>query len=256
MGRTLILTSPAMTGEDVVQTQRLMLALDGSPYKVWDGPVSGIYGERTAAGVKHGKYVLGYPTSSVDEHAGDTFRGLLQTPPSKLPEDYQARRDYRLHPPSKPPRELALARALTQVGHTESPPGSNRTPYGAWYGFNGVSWCMIFQCWAGDPYEPVWDPHASRYAYVPYMLADAQQHKLGLSVVDRPIPGDLVLYFWSGLSDPGDSHVGRVIQGDASRWEAVEGNTSPSDRSNGGQVARVWRDPSEAAAHFFIRLAS
>jgi hypothetical protein len=51
-------------------------------------------------------------------------------------------------PPSAPER---IARAVSAqdvlnvirplVGLTENPPGSNRTPIGQWYGFDGVPWC-------------------------------------------------------------------------------------------------------------------
>ena len=37
-----------------------------------------------------------------------------------------------------------LAAAMKHRGTIESPPGSNRTPFGAAYGWNGVAWCNIF----------------------------------------------------------------------------------------------------------------
>src|SRR6516165_8549449 len=38
----------------------------------------------------------------------------------------------------------ALAEARRWLGTAESPPGSNRTPFGAWFGLDGVPWCNIF----------------------------------------------------------------------------------------------------------------
>jgi len=38
----------------------------------------------------------------------------------------------------------ALAVARRNLGVREEPPGSNRTPFGEWFGENGVPWCAIF----------------------------------------------------------------------------------------------------------------
>ena len=38
----------------------------------------------------------------------------------------------------------ALVVARRNLGVRESPPGSNRTPFGAWFGEDGVPWCAIF----------------------------------------------------------------------------------------------------------------
>ena len=38
----------------------------------------------------------------------------------------------------------ALAEARRWIGTTEDPPGSNRTPFGVWFGLDGVPWCNIF----------------------------------------------------------------------------------------------------------------
>jgi hypothetical protein len=42
------------------------------------------------------------------------------------------------------PGRRALAEALRHVGVRESPPGSNRTMFGRWFGVDGVPWCAIF----------------------------------------------------------------------------------------------------------------
>lgn len=254
MGRTLILASPPMSGPDVLETQRLMMALDGSPYHTWDGPSSGIYGPRTADAVYHSKYVLGYSLPDIDHAAGDTFRGLLRTPVASLPEDYQARRQQRLNPPAIAPRVLALRRAASQVGVRET--GENHNPFGVWYRFDGVAWCAIFQTWAGEPYEAAWE-RGSHYSYVPAIYRDALAHQRGLSVVADPIPGDLVLYFWLGYHvDERESHVGRVESGNAAAWVAIEGNTSPDaggSQGNGGGVYRRHRSAKDAE-HYFVRI--
>src|SRR4051812_27999515 len=40
--------------------------------------------------------------------------------------------------------ERALAVAVRELGVHESPPGSNRTAFGRWFGVDGVPWCAIF----------------------------------------------------------------------------------------------------------------
>lgn len=46
--------------------------------------------------------------------------------------------------------QQVLNLARTQLGTTERPPGTNRTPYGRWYGWDGVAWCQIYMCWVFD----------------------------------------------------------------------------------------------------------
>ena len=36
-----------------------------------------------------------------------------------------------------------LSIAKRDIGYKESPPGSNRTKYGKWYGMDGQPWCMM-----------------------------------------------------------------------------------------------------------------
>lgn len=254
MGRTLTLTSPLTQGPDVEFTQECLQGRRG-PYAAWyTGALHGIYDEATAAAARTAKYYLGYELEAIDQAAGDLLRSYLQSTPADLPEDYQARRDQRLHPPAKTPRQLALARAVSQIGTKESPAGSNLQKYGAWYGFNGVSWCAIFQTWAWEPYAPDTFVRGQRYAYVPYIRADALAHRNHLAITLDPIPGDLVLYFWTGLGNPGESHIGIIESGDAHAWTAIEGNTSASNQSNGGEVQRRQRKAGDAMTTVFVRV--
>src|SRR5215471_1637402 len=146
-------------------------------------------------------------------------------------------------------RSAALKRATGQLGKTESPAGSNQQPYGAWYGMNGVPWCAIFVTWcyvlgAGDASckPPAAFVKGSRYAYVPYVVSDARANRYGLTTVDPPSaqPGDLVCYDWNwdGVHD----HIGLFEKWvGPSTFNAIEGNTSTSSNSNGGQVMRRAR---------------
>ena len=147
-------------------------------------------------------------------------------------------------------RAAALGRARSQLGVTESPPESNNTKYGDWYGVNYEPWCAIFCTWcfelgAADVGKD--SPSfvkGSRYAYCPYVVADARAGRYGLQTTDDPVPGDLVVYDWSG--DTVYDHIGifeRWTSG-ASQFDAIEGNTSTSNNSNGGEVMRRSRSRS------------
>jgi len=149
-------------------------------------------------------------------------------------------------------RQQALAKSVTQLGIKESPAGSNRTKYCDWYGLIGP-WCAMFVTWC---YETCGDSPAfqkgSRYAYVPYVVSDAQNTRYGLSVTSSPIPGDLVCYDWDG----GDyDHIGIFESGNNQNWNAIEGNTSTSNNSNGGEVMRRNRQRSQMNKVCFVRVA-
>lgn len=147
-------------------------------------------------------------------------------------------------------RALALEKARSMIGYVESPPGTNGNMFGAWYGMNYEPWCAIFVTYC---YElvGVGSPsfvQGSRYAYCPYILADARAGRYGLSVTSSPIAGDLILYDWHW--DGEHDHVGIFEDGDAHSFSAIEGNTSPANASNGGQVMRCYRSSFDAALTF------
>jgi hypothetical protein len=142
-----------------------------------------------------------------------------------------------------------LAIAQGELGVKESPANSNQVKYTDWYGMVGP-WCAMFCCWAdqegADPTESF--ARGSRYAYVPYIVSDARLGLNGLSVTSSPKPGDLVCYDWS--RDGEYDHVGLFESGSGSAWNAIEGNTSTSDNSNGGQVMRRSRSSNDASVVF------
>jgi hypothetical protein len=152
--------------------------------------------------------------------------------------------------------QARLAKARGQLGYAEG--ANNANKFGEWYGANGQPWCAMFVTWCdltGSAPSTKSFKRGSRYAYVPYILADARLGYYGLSCTSSPKPGDLVLYDWSW--DGEYDHVGVFEQGSASSWQAVEGNTSPSSsgsQSNGGGVYRRSRDKGDAAV-VFVRVA-
>jgi len=156
-------------------------------------------------------------------------------------------------PPGGPTlRQKALKAAQGQIGVKENPAGSNQTKFTDWYGMVGP-WCAMFTtwCWETQGDSPSF-VSGSRYAYVPYIVSDARSVRYGLSTTSSPIPGDLVCYDWEG--DGTYDHVGIFESGTASSWNAIEGNTSTSNQSNGGEVMRRSRSTAQAAVTF-VRVA-
>lgn len=148
--------------------------------------------------------------------------------------------------------QARLKKAQSQLGYKET--GNNNNKYGQWYGMNYQPWCAMFCTWCdllgGNP-SPTSFVKGSRYSYCPYIVNDARLGKYGLSIVSSPKPGDLVLYDWS--RDGEYDHIGIFESGNANSWNAIEGNTSTSNNSNGGQVMRRTRS-SSGINRVFVRV--
>jgi len=149
-------------------------------------------------------------------------------------------------PDPQPPvtlRKVALSHAITQLGIKESPTGSNKVKYTEWYGMIGP-WCAMFCTWAYETNDTGHSPtfvKGTKYAYVPYIVGDARNKRNGLSITGDPQPGDLVCYDWEWNEE--FDHVGFFEKWTgAHTFSAIEGNTSTSSDSNGGQVMRRYRD--------------
>lgn len=132
--------------------------------------------------------------------------------------------------------------AAGEIGNTESPPNSNRTKYGAWYGWNGQPWCMMFAQWCFDQ-AGLKLPH--RTASCSDMLSWYRKYSPERVVTD-PKRGDIIIYNFG--------HTGIVESVAASTITAIEGNTSAGStgsQSNGGGVFRRTR--SKALVEAYIR---
>ena len=150
--------------------------------------------------------------------------------------------------PSTTTRQRALDGACEWLGYIEST--GNDTIFGSWYGMNYQPWCAMF-CTYAYLVEAGGSPsfvRASRYAYVPYVVNDAKANRYGLHVTTTPIAGDLVCFDWQYDGEP--DHIGLYESGSPSSFNCIEGNTSPSDNSNGGQVMRRQRSTSDARITF------
>lgn len=160
-------------------------------------------------------------------------------------------------PSSSTTRKRALKAAVGYLGYKEDPSGSNRTKFGAWYGQDGQPWCAMFVSYCFEV-EAGGSPsfvRGERYAYCPYVLSDAGAQRYGLSITQSPTAGDLVLYDWhyDGTYD----HIGIFEAWEpssATTFTALEGNTSSSNQSNGGEVQRRSRRTTDAAI-VFVRVA-
>lgn len=246
----LLLTTPHMRGQNVKDAQWLLAGHSRFPdigtYK--DGPIDGDYGPLTAQAAARARYWLGYPTTQqlpvFDQTLYEYLRAAQWRP---LPTAYRKARDARLAAAAETPGRHALELAATFIGVHEEPPGSNRTQFGEWYGFNGVPWCAIFEsyCFAhtGHP--------AFHYAAVEMIANDAHAGRNGLRIIQTPQAGDICCYSHDG--DP-YAHTGfydhRIND---SEFGDLSGNTSSADFANGGYVERHTRDIATVTA--FVRVS-
>lgn len=144
-----------------------------------------------------------------------------------------------------------LALALSQVGVKESPPNSNSGPkvheYQSTTGAYGQAWCASFAKWllvrCGASQAQLAHATADVTTWLAYPHMSAANVR----------PGDQVIYQWGG----GDvDHIGTfyrwILKGHS--FQAVEGNTSVGNDSNGGEVMVRTRSVSSVAA--FVRVAT
>ena len=136
--------------------------------------------------------------------------------------------------------EKLLETARAELGVKESPAGSNQVKYNAWYYGRTVSgaaypWCMAFVQWCC----------AQAGVELPAKTASGSAlmtaaKKAGLWVTDDYHPGDIALFDWQGDKRP--DHCGIVeLALPSGKYATIEGNTSVSNDSNGGQVMRRTR---------------
>lgn len=235
MGRVLALTSPHLQGADVRHLQQALQQNAFDKDYLQTAQVDGDFGPLTAQAVYRAEYWLGYakPVQFCGTPLPRYLRGELA-----LTTAMQANRKGRLAKAAAadPLRVKAFKEALTHVGLRESPAGSNMQMFGSWYGMNGVAWCAEFvsYCYAAAGSKNV--AKRQRWAYCPYMVNAARSGSNGMTITKQPKQGDIVLYDWD--NDGTADHVGLfdrwIVQGHT--FASVEGNTSPTNASNGGQV--------------------
>ena len=130
-----------------------------------------------------------------------------------------------------------LAVARVELGYKESPAGSNRTKYGAWFGLNGHPWCMMFVQWVFTQ-AGAESLLAARTASCGAFMRVAKA--AGQWVTGGYQPGDVVIYDFPGNNVKTD-HCGIVEQLAGGGIMAIEGNTGTGNDADGGQVQRRIR---------------
>jgi len=258
------LTSPVVSGDEVREAQHALR--DNKWGSFHPGKVDGHYGDHTAAAARSAKYWLGYPRSQWTgpdrfKYGHKLHRQLLGE--RKLGILQRRRRAKRLRKAGGvSPGMRALLVARTQVGQHESPPESNLTKYGKWYGVQGQPWCAIFVSWCFDQAKPFFLFRWVRfkYAYCPFVVADARAGRNGLRVVpwSDVRPGDLALYDFPGESPGTADHIGfvdKIINRTSGTFQAVEGNTSQTgSQDNGGAV--LFKQRQTSLVQVFVRVSA
>jgi hypothetical protein len=231
MPRELHVTSPLLAGPDVLKVQQRLAALGFSP-----GVLDGGYGAATAAAVRAFQQASAL---EVDGVVGAQTRAALARKDAKAATQTG-------QPDASTPGAKALAEALRHVGAKEAPAGSNRTPFGTWFGVDGVPWCNIFVSYcfkvgasavlAGGFTGAGCYPNGCTYVPTTEAWLRATGQWIGRG---QPQPGDIAIYNWDGgVPD----HVG-IVEAylGAGKFNAIEGNTAVGNDSNGGAVMRRLR---------------
>lgn len=128
--------------------------------------------------------------------------------------------------------------AIDELGTKESPAGSNRTKYGAWFGLDGNPWCMMFVQWV---FAKAGVSLPAKTASCTVLMNRAKS--AGMWVTSGYRPGDVVIYDWGDDKVP--DHCGIVEAFGGASMVAIEGNTAVGNDSDGGEVMRRTRNVSQ-----------
>lgn len=131
-------------------------------------------------------------------------------------------------------KQLIVDIAKQEIGTKENPRNSNKTKYGKWFGLDGVAWCGIFVCWCYDQAGYVLENIGFQKGFAGCQTAVAY-FKKNNKITTTPEPGDIVFFDWNG--DGRYDHTGIFVKKiDSKTFSTVEGNTSLTNQSNGGEV--------------------
>lgn len=167
---------------------------------------------------------------------------------------------YLLPLPKRSLGKRALKLAASQIG-THEIGTTNDVKFNTWYYGKRVSglpysWCATFVSWVLTHIGLTF-----KYAYVPYVVNDARAKKNGLStILFGQVPaalkaGQVVLacYDWPGESKGLADHIGIVEKVlSSTTFQAIEGNTSLANQSNGGEVMRRVRSTSDVQVFVLV----
>ena len=128
-----------------------------------------------------------------------------------------------------------LAVARSELGYKESPAGSNRTKYGAWYGLDGQPWCMMFIQWV----------FAQAGVELPVKTASCGTFMRAAQAAGRWLTsgyrsGDIVILDIP-VNTVNTDHCGLVVTPLTTGVRTIEGNTGTGNDANGGEVMERTR---------------
>lgn len=160
-------------------------------------------------------------------------------------------------------RVKLLQVAEAQNGYKEDPPFSNFTKYNDWYYGKKMAaqWCATSVSWvfneAGFPLPKIQGDGVSGAAYVPFIYSFYKKWstpKISKFTV-FPKPGDIVIYDWN--EDLLGDHIGIFVGWEIANksFYAWEGNTSPSNDSNGGEYMKRIRYSPQVLCYIDAELA-
>lgn len=240
MTRTLILTTPMLTGEDVVLAQRLL-----KKHGDYGGVIDGEFGELSAQASYRAQFRLGYaqPKQGFGTPLEKLLNGTAKPTAAMKKLSAQRKKD---EAKRSQLRLKALAEMKKLIGIKEDPLGSNKTPVGAFYGFQD-EWCAMAVTMAYVKAGSTGFARGSRWAYVPFLVASARTAQHGLTVTANPQPGDLVCYDLDGSNFAGSkNHIGMYEKRTGpNKFQTIEGN-------HNDRCERVQRTMSSAPRIVFV----
>jgi len=241
--RTLILTTPMRTGEDVKFAQQVL-----KRHGAYDGEIDGEFGILSAQGSRQAQFELGYARPRAG--FGTPLEKLLTgkaTPTAAMKVRSTQRKKEMAN--QKQLRKRALAEMKALIGTTEHPPGSNHTAVGAFYGVQD-EWCAMTVTMAYVKAGSTGFAKGSRWAFVPNLVAAARSGEHGLTITADPRPGDLVCYdFDNSNFATSDNHIGMFEKRTGPNdFQTIEGNISD-------ECKRMSRSMSSAPRIVFVRVS-
>jgi hypothetical protein len=219
MRRTLILTTPMLTGDDVRFAQQVL-----KKHGAYDGEIDGEFGILSSQGSRQAQFELGYARPRAG--FGTPLEKLLthKATPTAAMKARSVRRKKEMAN-QKALRKRALAQMKALSGTTEHPPGSNHTIVGEFYGVQD-EWCAMTVTMAYVKAGSRGFARGSRWAFVPSLVAAARSGEYGLTVTADPRPGDLVCYdFDNSNFATSDNHIGMFEKRTGpNEFQTIEGN--------------------------------
>lgn len=135
-----------------------------------------------------------------------------------------------------------ISKAESYIGTKESPAYSNNVVFNTdYYGHpvsgSGYPWCCAFvwdifrMCGASQLFY-----NGEKTAYCPSILSWGRENDL---IVSEGRKGDLILFDWDNTSVNDADHIGFIYcRNSDGSYTTIEGNTSLTDDSNGGEVMK------------------